>query len=327
MSRRVVCAGHVNWDVTLQVDRLPEEDGEAHIGKRSQGGGGSASNTATLLSGLDCKPLLFGSTGDDELATRLQRELSESGVDCTHIRRVEGETTVKYLVVDEQGEVMVLANDGRNEAFEATDLPVATLEETNHLHLTSQDPETAAELTTRAHDAGATVSIDPGRRIDARDFSAAIERADLLLVNNREAAIARDRGLISVAVKRDETDAAVTRGETDAVGDAPSELAGGLTDVEEQIVVVKHGGDGATVHADGRRVTHDGFDVDVVDTTGAGDAFAGGFLAASLVGADLADALVVGNACGAIAVQTVGARVSASWTDIALFCDLPFLDS
>ena len=47
---RVVCAGHVNWDVTLQVDRLPEPDGEACIDGQRQAGGGSAASSRPKVS-------------------------------------------------------------------------------------------------------------------------------------------------------------------------------------------------------------------------------------------------------------------------------------
>jgi hypothetical protein len=49
---RVLSAGHVNWDVTLRLDELPEPDGEARINSQSSGGGGSAANTAVALSSL-----------------------------------------------------------------------------------------------------------------------------------------------------------------------------------------------------------------------------------------------------------------------------------
>ncbi|MCO8268933.1 carbohydrate kinase family protein, partial [Haloferax sp. AB510] len=48
---RVICAGHVNWDVTLRVDALPEPDGEATVESRVGAGGGSAANVASGLVG------------------------------------------------------------------------------------------------------------------------------------------------------------------------------------------------------------------------------------------------------------------------------------
>jgi ribokinase len=78
-------------------------------------------------------------------------------------------------------------------------------------------------------------------------------------------------------------------------------------------VVRKHGADGAELVDDGHRYDHPGFAADAVDTTGAGDAFAAGFLAACLGGRGREEALVVANACGALAAEVRGARAALSW--------------
>ena len=54
-----MCAGHVNWDITLRVDRLPGPDDEARVRERSEGGGGSAANVAAALAMLSCEARLF----------------------------------------------------------------------------------------------------------------------------------------------------------------------------------------------------------------------------------------------------------------------------
>jgi ribokinase len=284
MMARVVCAGHVNWDVTLRVDRLPAPDGEAVIDGQQEAGGGSAANTATVLAGLHCDPLLLGSVGDDRYAERVRRELTEAGVDCGHVQTAAGEaTTIKYLLVDEDGEVMMLANDGANEAFTAGDLSRETLESADHLHLTSQHPETALALAEAADAAGLSVSLDPGRRLDRREYGAVLERADTVFLNAHEATTAREDGRLRS---------------------------------ENRLTVVTQGGEGAEVRWEGGTASQPAADVSVVDTTGAGDAFAAGFLAARLDGAGHEDALAVANACGATAVQTVGARTTVTWADV-----------
>jgi ribokinase len=280
---QVVCAGHVNWDVTLRVDDLPEPDGEALIGDQCQGGGGSAPNAATALAGLGHEPLLLGSVGDDEYADLVTQELEGSGVDCTYLQRVAGEdTTVKYLVVDEAGQVVVLANEGANEAYAAADLPEEALAGADHLHLTGQAPETARELAARARAADVPVSFDPGRRLGERPYRPVIELADLVFVNDREAETGREQGLLADA----------------------------------DTVVCKRGDGGAVLRAGDRRVEHPGFDAPTTDTAGAGDAFAAGFLAARFDGADDREALAVANACGALAVQSAGARTTLSWAAV-----------
>ncbi|WP_073310064.1 carbohydrate kinase family protein [Halobaculum gomorrense] len=293
----MLCVGHVNWDVTLIVDRLPAPDGEVKIQRRHQAGGGSAANVAAVLAGLECDASLFGSVGDDGSGALAGRELSRAGV-RTRLVEADGETAVKYLIVDADGEVMVLSNRGANEAFTAEDLPPDALTaDTDHLHLTNQPPVVAAALAERAREVDATVSVAPGRQFAERDFTDALSRADLVFTNRREAA----------ALLAEDDDGATSYGA----------LRGDTT------LVVTHGGDGSEVHdrATGRTHTHDGFDADVVDTTGAGDAFAAGFLAARLGGAGLERALAVANACGAIAAGEVGARVEITWDRIGAVLD------
>jgi len=284
---QIVCAGHVNWDVTLQVESLPPPDGEAGVERRFQAGGGSASNTAAVLAGLECQPVLLGSVGINDTGKMVRRELEQAGIDCTYLIQAAGETTVKYLVVDGDGQVMVLSHEGVNEAFDATDIPAETVANSSHLHLTGQDPDTAENLIERAHDQGISVSFDPGRRVDSRAYGPSISAVDTVFLNEREMAVAREKGMLSSG----------------------------------QYVVEKRGGDGAAVYRDGETISHPGFSVTVVDTTGAGDAFAGGFLAAREAGFSAGEALAVGNACGAIAVQSVGARTTLSWERVTEYVE------
>ena len=99
-----MCAGHVNWDVKLRVDRLPGPDDEARVRERSEGGGGSAANAAAALAMLSCEARLFGSIGDDDVGKMARSGLEAVGVD-TRLNVVGGaETTQKYVLVDADGE-------------------------------------------------------------------------------------------------------------------------------------------------------------------------------------------------------------------------------
>ncbi|WP_327052326.1 carbohydrate kinase family protein [Halomicrococcus gelatinilyticus] len=283
----VVTAGHVNWDVTLRVDALPDPDGEARITSQRRSGGGSAANVAVALAGMDVPSGVVGSVGTDEHGMLVRRELDAAGVDASHLLDVEGtETTTKYLVVDDAGEVMVLGNDGANEAVAPDDVDPGYVTSADHLHLTSQRPATAAHLADVATAAGLTVSFDPGRRLDQRDFSAALAYSDVVFLNDREAATLLD-----------------------------SDLEHPSSELDGRVVVIKHGSDGAQVDTPSGMYTHPGFGVETVDTTGAGDAFAAGFLAVLLEEKgeyDYERALEFANACGALASQAEGARTAPS---------------
>lgn len=272
---RVVCAGHVNWDLTLRVDQLPEPDGEVIVTDQSGAGGGSAANVATALAGLGHEPTLLGSVGDDEHGRRAIADLTAAGVDCSQLQTVDGETARKRLIVDEDGQVMVLSADGANEAFDPTDLSLDRLAAADHLHLTGQDPDTAEALAARGAAVDLSVSVDPGRRIDRPGVERVLARADLIFLNEREATTARQSGVL--------------------------ESAAGAT-------VITQGADGAKLRRGDTVRSHPGFHSDPTDTAGAGDAFAAGYLSARLEGRDRDEALAVANACGALAVESPGAR-------------------
>ncbi|ELZ82339.1 sugar kinase [Haloferax elongans ATCC BAA-1513] len=284
---RVICAGHVNWDVTLRVDSLPDPDGEATVESRVGAGGGSAANVASGLVGLDVPATLLGSVGDDEHGHAAIAELASKGVDCRHVVSTDdGPTTVKYVVVDAKGEVFVLGSPGVNEVFEASALPKSALAEADHLHLTSQAPTTAAELARRASEVGTTVSFDPGRRIGDRGYTEALRQVDFVFLNDREAATALGDS-----------------GNGGSVGDA----------LDNATLVLKHGPKGAEVRDGDDTHVHPGYPVDAIDTTGAGDAFAAGFIASRIDGATYERALAIANACGALTAAEPGARTQLSW--------------
>jgi ribokinase len=290
----VLTAGHVNWDVTLRLDRLPVADGEASIRAQRQSGGGSAANVAATLAGLDVETGVIGSIGDDDNGLLARHELEETGVSIEGLRIVDdAETAVKYLLVEDSGEVAVLGNDGVNEAVAPSDLDPERIRAAKHVHLTSQRPDTATEIASIASEAGRTVSFDPGRRLGDREYGAALSQSDVIFVNDREAESMLE-----------------------------SEYAD--SDFDDRIVVVKHGSDGAEVHTPDGAYVHAGFEIDSIDTAGAGDAFAAGFLATAVTDGGIGSfnverALEYANACGALTASREGARSVPSATEVGSF--------
>ncbi|MFB6300626.1 MAG: carbohydrate kinase family protein [Halobacteriales archaeon] len=286
---RVLCAGHINWDVTLRVDTLPKPDGEARLRSQYQSGGGSAANVATALAALGIQAGVLGSVGDDEHGRAARRSLREHGVETDPITIIpDRPTTVKYLIVEaaSDGQVMVLGNEGANEAIEPADITESTVRDFDHLHLTGQRPATAAALAEHATTTDITVSVDPGRRLGDRDYETALDVADIVFLNERE------------------TDCLPNPGDVGADGT-----------FDETTVVCKDGKRGATVYTAEGSYHHDGYTVDTVDTAGAGDAFAAGFLAVVLEHRENGDidherCLEVANACGALATTVEGAQIS-----------------
>lgn len=284
--------GDVATDVVavLAGDPAPGSDRPAAIRSR---GGGAGANVAVHLAQLGTPVLLAGCIGDDAAGAGLAAELTIAGVDLA-LRAVPGAATGTIIsLVEPGGQRSMLADRGANLALLPEDVPVPAAG--GHLHLsgyTLLDPRPRAAglaALSAAVAAGCTVSIDPASSGPLRGYG--VERwladtaaATLLLPNAEEA-----RLLTGCA----------------DVSDAARTLAG-----RHPVVAVTLGADGALWAAGDVLVHRPAHPTQVVDTTGAGDAFAAGLLAVWLADrdADPGGALDAGLARAAEVVRRPGAR-------------------
>ena len=260
----VVVVGDVNTDVVvvLQGEPAPGSDRPAAI--RSWGGGAGA-NVAVHLAGLGVPVVLAGCVGDDPTAAGLRAELTAAGVRLA-LRAVPGAATGTVVsLVEPGGQRSMLTDRGANLALAPEDIPPPP--PGGHLHLsgyTLLDPgPRAAGLAALATAvaAGCTVSVDPAStaplaRYGVDRWLADTAAATLLLPNADEARL--------------------LTGCTEPTAAALALAA------RHEVVALSLGADGA-VWASGATVVHrPALPTQVVDTTGAGDAFAAGLLAAWL---------------------------------------------
>jgi ribokinase len=292
----VVVVGDVATDVVVVLagDPAPGSDRPASIRTR---GGGAGANVAVHLAQLATPVLLAGCIGDDAAGAGLVAELEAAGVDLA-LRVVPGAATGTVVsLVEPDGQRSMLSDRGANLELRPGDVPLAG--PGGHLHLsgyTLLDPGPRAAgvaALAAAREAGCTVSVDPAStgplaRYGTERWLADTAGATVLLPNADEA-----RLLTGCA----------------DVTDAARALAG-----RHEVVAVSLGADGA-LWASGPALVHrPAHPTDVVDTTGAGDAFAAGLLAAWLTarvdGADVdpAAALDAGLARAAAVVRQPGAR-------------------
>jgi sugar/nucleoside kinase (ribokinase family) len=288
----VVVVGDVATDVVAVLAGEPSPGSDRPASIRSRGGGAGA-NVAVHLAQLGTPVLLAGCIGDDAAGAGLVAELTTAGVGLA-LRTVHGAATGTIIsLVEPGGQRSMLADRGANLALLPQDVPVPTAG--GHPHLTgysllARRPRAAGLAALSAAVAsGCTVSIDPASSGPLRGYG--VERwladtaaATLLLPNAEEA-----RLLTGCA---DVTHAART-------------LA-----ARHPVVAVTLGADGALWAAGDVLVHRPAHPTEVVDTTGAGDAFAAGLLAVWLADrdADPADALDAGLARAADVVRRPGAR-------------------
>lgn len=286
---RVVVVGDAGLDVVARHEAPIVHGGDSRSQVRLAGGGAGA-NTALWLAASGVETTLIARVGDDAGGRLVRAELEASGVSCAFAVDVSAPTCCVVVLVDGSGQRSMLPDRGANALFSPADVDPAVLAGADHLHLSgyvlldpSSRPAGLAALAA-AKEAGLTTSVDPQAAAlitDPRTFLADVRGTDLLMPNNGELLV-----LIGSA------DPAAAKALLGTVG----------------AVVVTSGLDGATwVDAEGM-TSVPAERAECVDSTGAGDAFDAGVLAAWLRRESIVDVLRAGVRLGARAVTKVGAQ-------------------
>ena len=291
-TARVLVAGDANLDLVLRGDVVPRfgqveqllESAELVLGS-------SAGICAAGLARLGVDVSLVARIGADLFGDETSRLLSAAGVDTRAVRRVDEGTG--FSVILSSADRAILTFTGALAGLTADEVADAvTSAEATHLHVASYFlvPELARELPgvlARVRERGVTTSLDTNWDPAERWAGVAecLPHLDLLLPNAQEA----------VALAR-------------ALGGDPADAVAAAKLLADRgpIVVVKDGADGGFAVAEGRVVRAAGLTVDVVDTTGAGDSFDAGFLAAWLDGRDLAEAVRWATIAGSLSTGGTG---------------------
>lgn len=270
-------------------------------------GGGAAANTAAWLAHDGHDTTLVARIGNDMLGRAGRAELEAGGVRCRlAVDPIRPSGTCVVLVTPD-GERTMVPDAGANEGLRPGDLEDDLFRRGAHLHLSGYtllvDGSRMAGLSALdlARLRGMTTSVDvasvgPLADTGAARFLSWMTGVDVLLANESETA------LLAGLPQPDPT-------EDDDTALRNATTAAEVLCATVRTAVVKLGPRGALARsADGSRAYAEAVPADVVDTTGAGDAFAAGFLPAWRDGSGLRTALDRGNAAGARVVSRVGAR-------------------
>ena len=267
---RVVVLGSLNVDLVASVERHPGP-GETVLadGLLQRFAGGKGGNQAVAAAAAGARVAMVGAVGADEAGRAYLERLASRGIDVAGLRTVDGTPTGQaWITVDEEGENSIVVIAGANAQVVAGELPGLGPGDVLLVQLEIPVRTVAAAVRT-AHERGARVVLNAAPYAALPHDVAGL--ADPLVVNEHE------------ALQLADSDAAPTS------------------------VLVTFGAAGCSW--DGKRF--DGIpvdDADVVDTTGAGDAFCGALAAALAAGADRETAVRAASEAGARAVQHRGAQ-------------------
>lgn len=288
---RVITLGvHVVDVLVRPVEEIPDGQGGALVEQIRITPAGPAGGTAVVLAKLGAVVRTAGAIGDDALADVIVDLLGGFGVDCSLLVRRDGvQTSASVLPIRPDGSRPAFHVIGANATYSAADAPLHEIAGCEYVHLGAPEfmgGEEAAKILSFARSHGVVTSADilaPGEQAAAiLDWIApAFEHLDYLLPN--------DEQVLALS------------GEDDLVAGCRALVGRGVG-----CVAATCGADGAVVvDAEGsERVP--AFAVDVVDTTGCGDAFSAGFLRGLSLGRTRSDAAVLGCAAAALVAQGLG---------------------
>ena len=252
----LVCFADVSVDVVARVPSLPQADEKRSATLVGEFGGGMGANVAAAFARLGGRPSLISCVGDDERGRRGLRELAELGVDVSGVQTVAGPTFWTIALLDEQGEKSLIEFPCEASSPPWGRIDWAALDGARAAYTVGAEGRDACTLFDECRRRGVATALD----IESADLSnaaltsALLERTDLLF-----APAAYAQAITGAAAPRDAVPA--------------------LLEAGPALVAVTAGAAGCVVGTRaGALLEEPGHDVPVVDTTGAGDCFAGAFL-------------------------------------------------
>lgn len=291
--------GDFAWDVLIRTNSELLRGGDT-FGEVMLTPGGSAANVAVWASRCGMNTRFVGKIGRDRFGQLAQEDLEREKV-IAHLVETEAHSTGSVAVfVDHTGQRSMVSGHGADFYLMSSELPVEAISSAQHLHLTAwsfftDPPRSAARKAARlAREHGATVSFDPGsfqmiQEMGVSNFLAVTADLDFdIVLPNKE------------------------EGQVLTGCDEPLAIAEALTKIfPRALIVLKLDAEGALLYDNGNATHIPPATNNLVDATGAGDSFAGSFLAHYLVHKSPVEAARFATTISAWVIEHIGARPSA----------------
>lgn len=287
----VVTLGDVNVDILARVRSYPPPGGDSLAEGVDIRAGGSAANTAVVLSKFGLDVGIIARVGEDPLAGYALSDLRQAGVDLSSVQR-DGETMTGLVfgAVTPDGERTFFSCRGANArtALESSD--ERQIQEARVLHVSGyalvESPQRDAALMAIAvaHRSGVSISIDLGMELmmtDPQDLASMLSMVSMVFPNRSVAQWLTGRG-----GARESVQVLLTMG--------------------PELVGLKLRDEGCLVGSAEGILAVPAFEVDSVDGTGAGDSFDAGLILGRLEGLSLRESGLLANALGALATTVTG---------------------
>ena len=280
----VVGLGQACVDYLGRVPSYPREDGKMELLELQSQCGGPASTALVTLSRLGIKTSFIGSISDDPMGVEIVKGLKADQVDSSFLKITPAHTSqFAFIAVSrESGNRTIFWHRGSAPPLKKEEVDLSGFSGAKVLHLDGLMIQASVEAARQARARGLKVVLDAGTMRDG----------SLELVSQVDVLIASARFAVPLV------------GE-----DSPAEKAlEALSRVGPEEIVITLGSKGSVGKNRGEFVTQAPFPVDVVDTTGAGDAYHGAYIYGLLKGWDMKTCMRFASATSALKCRAIGAR-------------------
>lgn len=277
----VSCLGTCNIDFISRVPYFARSDEEVNVETLSVCLGGSALNFASRISSLGFKTGIFSRVGNDYYGELIRKEIYQL-FDVDRIVTINGNTGMAFIAIDENAEKSVYSYIGANSNFKFEKEDIKVIKNTNLLHLTGMYWEVAEEASKYSK----KLSFNPGPALCSMGLDKLkkiIKKTHILFLNQKEVFLLTGMNWL----------------------DGSSHLV----EMGVPMVVVTNGSEGARLFTEDETIFSPAKKVKSVDTTGAGDNFAAGFVAYFLKNKNPNDCLDFANNIASLCVQQLGGTV------------------
>lgn len=260
----VIGVGDADIDIYLNVAHLPSRDEKILADGVEMHPGGMVANMLACLSRLGTPASFHGLVGDDEFGRQTLADLRAYGVNVDGaVIKSDTQTYFCVVMLDSSGEKALIVAPTPAIFPEPADINEAYVAQASHLHTTGSNVETALRATELARAYGLTVSLDLEPTANFRSetrFQQLLAGVDVLFVNQRAVAqLGGNNGSLEAAAAQ-------------------------LTALGPKMICVTKGSEGVHLVAGDQSFAIPAFPVPVIDSTGAGDCFAAGFVHGFLKG-------------------------------------------
>ncbi len=296
MKNGLLVYGDIGIDIHIRTSYQPKVGEDAKVENILFRPGGSAANCAAVAAQLGVKTSFIGFIGKDYYGKTIKRDLRNHGVCTKNLFSVEGDTGVTIAIREPLGERTFYSYRGVNSKGELSKIANSKFLNSKFLHMSGYSFQNqnslnnALYLIEKAKQSKTLLSLDPSywySREFHQENPSLISEMDIVFPNREEARL--------------------LTGYSD-----PSKASNKLLEMGPRIVIIKLGAEGSYVASSNEsHYLPAAKDTKVIDSTGAGDAFCGGFLFGQVIGLSIEESAIIGNFTSSNIISHIGGHSGA----------------